>query len=95
MATYPDYPILCTGRPDATLRAVPWAFVAPHERQAQRNHYQTLDRLAQRGGLSPCELVAVLEDRPWRAMPLDAAEDRVRELLAAWKTECTQQGTPK
>lgn len=41
-------------------RSVPWEFVAPHERQALRNHEQTLDRLAERGGLSPGELVAVV-----------------------------------
>jgi hypothetical protein len=37
--------------------------VAPHEEQAQRNHDQTLQRLAERGGLSPAELLAVLQDR--------------------------------
>lgn len=48
---------------------VPLALVLPHERQADRNHGQTLHRLAERGGLSACELAAVLEDREWRAMP--------------------------
>jgi hypothetical protein len=28
---------------------VPWDFLAPHEAQAQRNHSQTLKRLAERG----------------------------------------------
>lgn len=45
---------------------VPWGFVAPHERQAQTNHSQSLARLNERGGLSPAELVAVLEDRRLR-----------------------------
>lgn len=48
--------------------SVPWALVAPHEGQAQKNHYQSLERLAQRGGLSHSELCAVLEDREWRSM---------------------------
>lgn len=48
---------------------VPLALVMPHEKQADRNHGQTLHRLAERGGLSACELAAVLEDREWRAMP--------------------------
>lgn len=48
---------------------VPLAMVLPHDKQAQRNHSQTLHRLAERGGLSACELVAVLEDRDWRPMP--------------------------
>lgn len=48
--------------------SVPMELLRPHEQQAQRNHYQTLARLAERGGLSPCEAVAILEDRPWRRM---------------------------
>lgn len=36
---------------------------------AYQNHSQTLERLAQRGGLSPCEAVANIERRQWRAMP--------------------------
>lgn len=67
--------------------AVPWAFVAPHEQQAERNHGQTLRRLAERGGLSPCELVAVLEDRRWHAMDDAAAVARLMELLAAARNQ--------
>lgn len=48
---------------------VPLSLVLPHERQADRNHGQTLHRLAERGGLSACELAAVLEDREWHSMP--------------------------
>lgn len=43
--------------------------IAPHAQQALNNHYQTLERLAERGGLSPCEAMAVLEDRDWRKDP--------------------------
>ncbi len=59
--------------------SVPWDAVAPHERQAQRNHSQSLARLAERGGLSWTELLAVLEDREWTAMDEAVAERRVRE----------------
>ena len=48
--------------------AILWRKVAPHAGQARKNHYQTLERLAVRGGLSWCELLAVLEDRPWKSM---------------------------
>jgi len=61
------FPVLLTGR-DGEVVSVPLDFVAPHERQAERNHGQTLRRLAERGGLSACELAAVLEDRAWRRM---------------------------
>lgn len=47
-------------------RSVPWSLVEPDRRQAKRNHSQTLERLAQRGGLSPHELLATLEGRDLR-----------------------------
>ena len=62
---------------------IPWAIIAQHEKQAQRNHGdQTLRRLAERGGLSPCEAVAILEDRPWKQMDETAAIKRLAELIA-------------
>jgi len=47
-------------------RTVPWSLVAPHEKRAFSNHGQTLRRLAQRGGLSPYELVRLLRDESLR-----------------------------
>lgn len=38
-------------------RYVPWSFVEPHRQRAMKNHNQTLERLAERGGLSPYELL--------------------------------------
>lgn len=60
--------------------SIPWRAIAPHERQALRNHDQSLETLARRGGLSPCEAVAVLEDRKWRSMPEDESKARLVEL---------------
>lgn len=57
----PMFPILG----DDIIRAIPWALIAPHEAQAQRNHSQSLRRLSSRGGLSPCEAIAIIKDRPW------------------------------
>jgi hypothetical protein len=57
---------------------VPLSLLAPHEAQAQKNHSQSLQRLAERGGLSPCEMLAVLEDREWRRMDPDIA---MREIM--------------
>jgi hypothetical protein len=37
-------------------RSVPWAFAETFRDQAQRNHGQTLERLAERGGLAPEEM---------------------------------------
>lgn len=54
-------------------RSVPWRLLAPHEKQALRNHGQTMQRLAERGGLSPAELMCVLEDKHWSERVDDAA----------------------
>lgn len=59
---------------------IPWAMIAPHEKQAQLNHDQTLERLAERGGLSHCEAIAVLEGRDWFPMENESAEAQL-ELL--------------
>lgn len=63
--------------------AIPWDVMAPHARQAWENHSQTLDRLAERGGLSLCEAVAVLENRRWCKMDQVDAERRLAEIIAA------------
>lgn len=60
---------------------VPWSLIAPHEIQAQKNHHQTLERVAERGGLCPSEMVAVIEDRPWHPMDEVNAINRLAELL--------------
>ncbi len=59
---------------------VPWALLAPHEAQAQINHGQSLERLAERGGLSPCEALAIIEDRRWRRMHEDEARGKLKML---------------
>lgn len=65
-------------RNHACPRSVPWELLAPHEAQAQSNHSQDLARLAERGGLAPCEMVAVLLDRSHQRM---AAPTAIAELL--------------
>lgn len=37
-----------------------------NEEWAQRNHGQSLDYLNERGGLSPNEMLAIIEKRPWK-----------------------------
>ena len=64
-------------RTDGDLVALPWAMVAPHAATAMQNHGgQTLERLAQRGGLCPLEMVAVLEDADYRKRWPDSYHDR-------------------
>ena len=66
---------------------VPWEMIAPHEAQALRNHDQTLARLHQRGGLAPCEALAVLEDRAWHPMNAGKANHDLCRQVAAWIDE--------
>lgn len=47
---------------------IDFQLVADHGKQANANHYQTVERLAERGGLSWCELCAVLNNRKWQKM---------------------------
>lgn len=44
------------------LEAIPWEMLAPHEAQAFRNHDQTLNELAQRGGLSYVEALCAMKN---------------------------------
>jgi hypothetical protein len=55
-------------------RSVPWGVLASHERQAVQNHSQSLERLAERGGLDLVEMVCVLTDVPWRAVEMTERE---------------------
>lgn len=51
-----------------------------NEAQAQRNHGQSLARLAERGGLSLQEAHAVAERRAWRNEPAEEAAEALHKL---------------
>lgn len=70
---------------------LPWELMAIHEKQAMRNHNQTLERLAERGGLSACEAVAVLRDRAWQAMKPNDANFELLGIVQHWYVK-KQQG---
>lgn len=76
MTTRTNMPIMGS----KTIPCIRWSAIAGHERQAMRNHGQTLERLAERGGLAACEAVAIIEDRKWHRMDKQAAEYRLLEL---------------
>ncbi len=50
------FPVLKQSSKKLMPRSVAWALVEPWRAQIERNHSQTLDELAGRGGLSPEEL---------------------------------------
>lgn len=51
-----------------------------NEAYAERNHRQSLDRLAERGGLAPCEALAVAEMRLYEKVPEEYALKRLAEM---------------
>lgn len=70
--------------------SVPWSMIAPHDKQARDNHDQSLERLAERGGLSPLEAICVLEDRRCRRGEMteanvEAARVKLGELVRVWE----------
>jgi len=65
------------------IQTIPRDLIEQHETQALKNHKRTIEQLAKQGGLSACEAVAVLEDRPWRRMRPDEAHARLAELVRA------------
>ena len=83
----PMFPILG----DPVIKAIPWAAIEPHDKQAQSNHGgQTLNRLAQRGGLDPTEAEAVMLDRSYPYRKVDAKEQarsRANLMKLVWQFE--------
>ena len=72
---------------DLEIKSIPWAVLKPHELQALRNHAQGLDRLASKGGVTPCEAVAIIEGRPWHRMPFGEARDTLKGYVRKAKGE--------
>ncbi|MDW3682976.1 hypothetical protein RA280_14705 [Cupriavidus sp. CV2] len=68
------------------LSEIPFAMIAPHEAQAQRNHGQSMERLAQRGGLAACEAIDIIEGRRWgSAKPCIENERYLINKVRAWR----------
>lgn len=77
---YEPYPILGT-RPQ---QYIPRGLLMIHEGQAWENHGQSLSQLAQRGGLSWAEALAIIEGKDWRDAEHNenAAEVTIRKMVA-------------
>ena len=79
------FPILKSNPP----AFIAWEIVAEHEVQAVWNHYQDLETLARRGGLSWLEMYAVLYDKTWLMIEKEKlteheAEEKVHEFVKNW-----------
>ena len=60
---------------------LPWALMVPHTAQALKNHGQTLERLAERGGLGFTEAYAILKDKDGSAVKHDAPAQAAARVL--------------
>lgn len=67
-----------------TPESIPWDFLQSHEEQALRNHDQTLEKLAQRGGLGVSEALAIHEDRAYKKMDRADALQQLTTKVSAW-----------
>ena len=71
---------------------IPYNIIAPHEAQAIKNHDQTLQRLAERGGLDWTEALAILNDKTWKEMGytfklLPGEMEKAKEAVMAYVKE--------
>jgi hypothetical protein len=63
---------------------IDYQLVSDHAEQARSNHGQSVDQLASRGGLSWCELYAVLHNRKWEKIDNNEAMIACRALEARY-----------
>lgn len=81
-------------KPDATpapFLDVPWDLIASHRAQCLRNHAQSPETLARRGGLDPTEMLAVIHNESYyrnryEAMTLADAFLELEGIVASWET---------
>ena len=68
------------------IRTVPWDFIEPARKQIEANHGQTLERLAERGGLCWYEILCGLQKQKLFKNNIDKTlcEHKVNEMLITW-----------
>ena len=70
------FPIMGSG-------SIPWHLLARHEDQAMKNHDQTLEELASRGGLDVQEAIQVMRDQKCKfSVDKSCTRDVLDQLLA-------------
>lgn len=84
------FPVLGGGGASVDLH-----LVKDHGEQAKKNHYQSVARLAERGGLSWVELFAVLHNRPFKSMDTNEAMIACRGLEAKYLAAIEPQPDPR
>ncbi len=69
---------------------VPWELIQAHRGQCFRNHSQSPETLARRGGLDPSEMLAVIHDERfypsrYTTMTLDESFLELSHVVDEWK----------
>lgn len=82
----PTFPIL-----KGNGACIDYQLVADHGEQAQKNHYQSVERLAQRGGLSWSEIHAVLHGRSFQKIDQNTAIIECRALEARYLSAVSKE----
>ncbi len=78
------------------LSEIPWDMIAPHEAQAQSNHGQSLERLAQRGGLGHSEAIDILEGHRWGwSKPCIENERYLINKVREWRASVSRGEVPR
>lgn len=63
------FPIIGSRHSSTSTKAwFPLKVLSPHAKQTSLNHAHSLQQMSERGGMTPAELAAVLEDRPFVQM---------------------------
>lgn len=78
------FPIMVSGGTKGPCPSViPWDAISPYEGMARENHGgQSLERLAERGGLDPVEAFFVMTGRTWHNVQTPVLEELEREACA-------------
>jgi len=81
-----QFPIMIShrGTKGPCPNSIPWVAIAPFEAQAKINHQQSIEKLADRGGLSPIEAYFVMTGRNWDNFVLT---DEIEREAAAFLTK--------
>jgi hypothetical protein len=70
------------------LKSVPMAMLKPHEAQAKSNHGQTLERLNERGGMNPTEILGVIQGVRWGELKIHPDNElKLLRLVEAFEAE--------
>lgn len=86
------FPLLYPPKLNGT-RAIPWGMLEPHEDWALQNHGQTLQQLANRGGLSPLEVLCILDHKGGGEKYVDP-NGLLAARVAEYKHVLAQEGKP-